>query len=80
MHQVRTVLLALTLTLALSAPAFAAPGGTADPGASGEPPPMLASAEQAAGTVADRLTLAIMSTLAGVVFVSLVFVARRKES
>lgn len=81
MHRVRIALLtfALVLVLLLPALAIAADGGTAKTSSTAWPAAMLHSDAQADGSIADELTLAIMATLAGIVLVSLVFVARRKE-
>jgi len=76
------MLVALALTLILSAPAsaYAAPGGSPDRDAPITTATMFDSPTQEDGTVADDLILAFVSTLAGVAFVSFIFAARRKES
>ncbi|MDO8949108.1 MAG: hypothetical protein Q8S43_08010 [Actinomycetota bacterium] len=81
MHRVRIALLTFALVLVLMMPAlaFATEGRTTQAAATAWPAAMLHSDSQADGSIADELTLAIMATLAGVVLVSLVFVARRKE-
>lgn len=81
MHRVRIALLALALVLVLLVPALAiaADGRTAKTASTAWPASMLHSEAQPDGSIADELTLAIMATLAGIVLVSLVFVARRKE-
>lgn len=82
MNRINIALVALTLTLLLAAPASAlgASGTSQEQVAAGSPPMMFASATQPDGTVADELALAFVATIAGVVLVSLVFAARRKES
>jgi len=82
MRRIRAALVALTLTLLVSASAlaYAAPGGAQDRNAPSTAATMFDSPTQEDGTVADDLILAFVSTLAGVAFVSFIFVARRKES
>ncbi len=81
MHRINLALVALMLMLLLAAPtvALAAPGAARDL-ADGKPPMMFASTSEPDGTVADQLAFALVATIAGVVLVSLVFAARRKES
>jgi len=82
MHRVHAVLVAVALTLALSAPTFAcaAPGDSRDSDATRTSAGMFASATNANGTVVDELLLALAATLAGAAFVSFVFISRREES